>query len=152
MTTPDEWSVDKRLERGVPHNPHSQRLVRALAEIDYELGGDRLSIKIGGEGDNGEHLMYLLDIYFEQVPDAFAKQSADIHAALNLLAVLHRDGGHRTGRVGFVQSCKDAEAERHKFMGEMARLTASEKRLAEMVSKLMDRIRELEDTIAAEEE
>ena len=30
-------------------------------------------------------------------------------AALDLLAVIHRDGGHHTNEVGFVQSCKDAE-------------------------------------------
>lgn len=29
-------------------------------------------------------------------------------AALDLLAVLHRDGGHHTYEVGFIQSCKDA--------------------------------------------
>jgi len=29
-------------------------------------------------------------------------------AARDLLAVIHRDGGHHTGKVGFVQSCEDA--------------------------------------------
>ena len=33
----------------------------------------------------------------------------DIKAALDLLAVIHRDGGQHTNEVGFVQSCKDAE-------------------------------------------
>jgi hypothetical protein len=30
--------------------------------------------------------------------------------AANLLAVIHRDGGHHTGSVGFARSCADAEA------------------------------------------
>lgn len=29
-------------------------------------------------------------------------------AVLDLLAVIHRDGGHHTGNVGIEQSCKDA--------------------------------------------
>lgn len=28
---------------------------------------------------------------------------------LNLLARIHRDGGHHTGKVGLEQSCKDAD-------------------------------------------
>lgn len=37
-------------------------------------------------------------------------------AAENLLAVLHRDGGHHTGKVGFIQSCRDGELVRHDLM------------------------------------
>jgi hypothetical protein len=33
---------------------------------------------------------------------------AKVNAAKNLLAVMHRDGGHHTEKVGFLQSCKDA--------------------------------------------
>lgn len=33
-----------------------------------------------------------------------------IRAAKNLLARIHRDGGHHTGDVGFIQSCKDANS------------------------------------------
>jgi hypothetical protein len=35
---------------------------------------------------------------------------AERDAAANLLAVIHRDGGHHTGSVGFARSCADAEA------------------------------------------
>ena len=31
------------------------------------------------------------------------------HHAMNLLAVIHRDGGHHTTKVGFKKSCTDAE-------------------------------------------
>lgn len=40
----------------------------------------------------------------------FHEMTAEMDAALNLLAVIHRDGGHHTGDVGFTQSCDDARA------------------------------------------
>jgi len=46
-------------------------------------------------------------------------------AALNLLAVMHGDGGHHTERVGFVQSCKDAEQIRHDLVTAVDDLKAS---------------------------
>ena len=36
--------------------------------------------------------------------------AADCKAMANLLAIIHRDGGHYTSIVGLAQSCKDAEA------------------------------------------
>jgi hypothetical protein len=58
-------SVEERWERGLPHNKHSTALARKLADIDNRLGNGQLDLKFGGDGDNGEHLLYLLDIYFE---------------------------------------------------------------------------------------
>lgn len=49
----------------IPHHPTAQRLVSDLECADWLLGGDELRIKVGGEGDNGEHLTSLLDIIFE---------------------------------------------------------------------------------------
>lgn len=37
-----------------------------------------------------------------------AEARADVAAAKDLLAVVHRDGGHHTERVGFAQACADA--------------------------------------------
>lgn len=51
-------------------------------------------------------------LFFEH---QFAAKEAEKRAALNLLAVMHRDGGHHEGAVGFVQACKDAEEVRHKL-------------------------------------
>ena len=61
-------SVEERWEAGDPHDPRSEALAHALAEIDRKHGGDYFDFKFGGDGDNGEELMYLLDIYFEQQP------------------------------------------------------------------------------------
>ena len=38
-----------------------------LMEIDYKYNDDFFCWKIGGDGDNGELLMYELDIYFEEL-------------------------------------------------------------------------------------
>jgi len=58
--------INKRWEEGIEHHPKSIEIVEALEEIDFKYGGDTLCIKTGGDGDNGEHMMFLLDIYFEQ--------------------------------------------------------------------------------------
>lgn len=49
---------------GIPHSPRSVALYESIAKIDFEYGGDHFNFKSGGDGDNGEHLMYLLDIHF----------------------------------------------------------------------------------------
>jgi len=58
--------IDKRWEEGIPHDPRSEDLAYALRLLDFKYGNDVLYLRFGGDGDNGEHLMYLLDIYFEQ--------------------------------------------------------------------------------------
>lgn len=60
-----ETNITKRWESGMPHHPKSIALFEALSEIDWEYGGDYFCWKHGGDGDNGEHLMFELDIYFE---------------------------------------------------------------------------------------
>lgn len=60
-----ETNIEKRWEKGIPHHPNSIKIVKAMSVLDYELGGDSLDIKIGGDGDNGEAMMFLLDLYFE---------------------------------------------------------------------------------------
>ena len=57
---------EERWEQGIDHDLRSERLVLAMARLDLALGGDRLCIKTGGDGDNGEHMMYLLDCYFAE--------------------------------------------------------------------------------------
>ena len=65
--------INDRWEQGVPHHPKSVALFKALAEIDWKYGDDFFCWKKGGDGDNGEHLMYELDIYFEQQEDRIAR-------------------------------------------------------------------------------
>lgn len=61
-----ETDIQKRWEDEIPHNPKSIELYRAISNIDRKYGNDHFEFKSGGDGDNGEHLMYLLDIYYDQ--------------------------------------------------------------------------------------
>jgi len=54
-----------RWENGIPHRQESVALYRRIEALDFE-NGDRFCFKSGGDGDNGEHLMYLLDILFDE--------------------------------------------------------------------------------------
>lgn len=54
-------------EEGIEHDPRAERLARFIGELDYTYGGDALCLKFGGDGDNGEHLAYMLDLYFRAI-------------------------------------------------------------------------------------
>jgi hypothetical protein len=60
-----ETNITKRWESGTPHHPKSVALYKQIETLDFKHGGDYFCFKSGGDGDNGEHLMYLLDIIFE---------------------------------------------------------------------------------------
>lgn len=47
------------------HNPKSKEIYDFISEIDFG-NGDAFCFKAGGDGDNGEMLMDLLDLYFER--------------------------------------------------------------------------------------
>jgi hypothetical protein len=61
-----ETDITKRWEDGIDHHPESVRLMEELGAVDFELCGDYFCWKWGGDGDNGETLMYELDIIFER--------------------------------------------------------------------------------------
>lgn len=60
-----ETCINVRWEEGMDHHPESEKVIRAMALVDYKLCGLALDISTGGDGDNGETMMYMLDIYFE---------------------------------------------------------------------------------------
>jgi len=62
------WDLDpgKRWEQGVPHHPESVRLIKEIDELDWKYLKGYFDFKIGGDGDNGETLMFLLDMIFER--------------------------------------------------------------------------------------
>jgi hypothetical protein len=60
-----EFDITKRWEEGTDHHPKSEEIYKALDYLDFNFGGDFFCFTAGGDGDNGEHIMYLLDIYFE---------------------------------------------------------------------------------------
>lgn len=66
MTDDTRNPVTARWEDGIEHDPRSIEIYKSIAKLDLEVGGDYFCFKSGGDGDNGEHLMYLLDIHFEK--------------------------------------------------------------------------------------
>lgn len=56
-----------RWEDDIPHHPMSERLMEWMMDVDYHAYGDSLCLKTGGDSDNGEHLMYLMDGFFEML-------------------------------------------------------------------------------------
>jgi hypothetical protein len=54
-----------RWEDGIPHHPMSRRLMEFLAEHDFNDYEDHFCWKLGGDGDNGETLMFQMDAFFE---------------------------------------------------------------------------------------
>jgi hypothetical protein len=57
----DRWG------EGRDHHQMSERIVRFLVEHDFNDYNDYFCWKVGGDGDNGETLMYQLDAFFEMI-------------------------------------------------------------------------------------
>ena len=70
-----------RWENAIPHHPISEALVNFLQVVDHQYDNLYFDWKTGGDGDNGETLMFQLDCFFwlqEQVlkfPVSFTIQS-----------------------------------------------------------------------------
>lgn len=61
-----EYDINKRWEQGYDHHPNSISLMEKLKNVDWHHCDDHFCWKTGGYGDNGETLMYELDIIFEE--------------------------------------------------------------------------------------
>ena len=61
LTKIDRWG------KGIDHHLMSQRLMNFLEEHDYKDYDDYFCWKQGGDGDNGEELMYQMDAFFEML-------------------------------------------------------------------------------------
>lgn len=58
---------------GIEHHPMSVRLMSFIKEHDFNDYGDYFSWKTGGDGDNGETIMYQIDAFFELCHDEAIK-------------------------------------------------------------------------------
>ena len=58
-------SLTQRMQEGEEHDPRTLKLYEFISELDFNEGGDSFCFKSGGDGDNGELLMYLIDCFFE---------------------------------------------------------------------------------------
>jgi hypothetical protein len=54
-----------RFSDGHDHHPESVRLMEFLKDHDFHDYGMCFDWQTGGDGDNGETLMYQMDAYFE---------------------------------------------------------------------------------------
>ena len=54
-----------RWESGANHHAKSIELMKFIEKIDFECYGDSGGWSVGGDGDNGETLMYQMDAFFE---------------------------------------------------------------------------------------
>ena len=61
LTKLDRWG------NAIAHHSMSERLMNFLAEHDFNDYDDCFCWKVGGDGDNGETLMYQMDAFFEML-------------------------------------------------------------------------------------
>jgi hypothetical protein len=59
-------SPGQRWEDGDDHDSRSEALYKFIADTDFKHCGDSFCFKSGGDGDNGETLMFILDCWFAQ--------------------------------------------------------------------------------------
>lgn len=57
--------INYRWSKGINHDKRSKQIYDFISEYDFKFADDFLNLKSGGDGDNGEHLMYLLDEFFK---------------------------------------------------------------------------------------
>ena len=59
--------VFNRWQNGIEHHSRSKEIMSHIMALDFEFMNDYFCWKVGGDGDNGEVLMYLFDMYFEMM-------------------------------------------------------------------------------------
>jgi len=79
-----------------------QRLIKAARK--YRLIPHNIDQRIADEKEFSEALHEVEAMYKEKTIS-----QEELQAIWDLLAVIHRDGGHYTGKHGLLKSCKDAE-------------------------------------------
>ena len=66
-----------RWEQGIPHHPRSKAMFDLIARYDFERNNDYFCWKSGGDGDNGETLMYVMDMIFTDEDSARRRLMTD---------------------------------------------------------------------------
>lgn len=62
-----EVDVNKRWEQGLEHHPEAEKIFKLIKDSDWAFGGDYFCWKNGGDGDNGEWLMYTISVMLELI-------------------------------------------------------------------------------------
>ena len=58
-------TLKERLKDCDEHDPRTIKMYEFISQLDFNEANDAFGFVSGGDGDNGEHLMYLMDCYFE---------------------------------------------------------------------------------------
>ena len=86
---PGDWGIETNLttrwEKGMDHHKESEAMYRIIEDMDFRYGNDYFCWKSGGDGDNGEHLMYLLDIHFEMKDEQKRRKAQAIEEAFRAI-------------------------------------------------------------------
>ena len=61
-----DMHVECRWSKGIEHEPHVDELIRLIADMDFYHFSDSFEFKVGGDGDNGETLAFILDELVER--------------------------------------------------------------------------------------
>lgn len=69
-----ERNPGERWEKGIDHHPKSIELFKFISAQDF-INGDQFYFKSGGDGDNGESLMYLMDMFFEKQDNSHERRN-----------------------------------------------------------------------------
>ena len=87
-----ELTINERWEQGKAHDPRSIAIYKSIEVIDFKEGNDYFCFKSGGDGDNGEHLMYLFDIHFERKDQTIivVKEEGDADELLAAAAAIEK--------------------------------------------------------------
>lgn len=66
LTKAQKTKLELRTLGQIPHHPLTEKLYRRIADLDFYELDDSFCFKSGGDGDNGEVLMSLMDLALEQ--------------------------------------------------------------------------------------
>lgn len=83
-------AADRRWENGEDHDPRSLAIMRLLKLADP---GDYFDWRTGGDGDNGETLMFGLDVLFEILDGPCDAEDAARRAAAEIAKLKAQKGG-----------------------------------------------------------
>jgi hypothetical protein len=62
-------SLKERLKDCDEHDPRTIKMYEFISQLDFNEANDAFGFVSGGDGDNGEHLMYLMDCYYAALDD-----------------------------------------------------------------------------------
>ena len=79
VADPRDQRFNRRWEDGVPHDPRTLEIFESVAALDFRLNSDYFSWRWGGDGDNGEIFMFVLDEYLQRRDEANETLAANLN-------------------------------------------------------------------------